>query len=542
VHHVRAHLTPGAIMTTSGRLLAANGIDATTGDYLLRPMDPRDVVRAATTTPQDRASASALAARHRRRTEAVYAPKHGVDPSNLAQTGWGVVFAATADPKVKAALSPLLEHRRRQAAAVAEHRFRELTGADGYRNGESKQDFLRRHGSGPGPVDPDVVPYYLLLVGGPGEIPFEVQYQLDVQHAVGRIAFDDVGAYARYAHNVVAAETTAAKPGPARLAFFAARNDGDPATALSAEYLVDPLAAELAADGSWQVDSVVGSNARKEALSGLLQPGRDVLFTATHGIAFPAGHSDQYGVQGGLVCQDWPGPGHGPVAPQHWFGASDVPDRDLTGLVAFLFACFGAGTPQYDDFDRSAEGPRRLAPRPFVAALPQALLGRAGGALAVVGHIDRAWGYSFVWPGVGGQTEVYRSTLAELGAGRPIGSALEYVGDRYAELATDLGLALEEIRLGRRADPEMIAGLWTACTDARGFVLLGDPAVRLTRTNREAHAAHHQQEGVEESPGVDGISTARSRLLTSVELDFTADTHASTTHTPGSGHDRGGST
>lgn len=533
---------PGAIMTTSGPLLAANGIDATTGKYLLGPMDPRDVVRVATSTPQDKASASALAARHRRRTEAVYAPKHGVDPSNLAHTGWGIVVASTADPRVRTALSPLVEHRRRQAAAVTEHRFREFAGADGYRSGESKQDFLRRHGSGPGPVDPDVVPYYLLLVGGPDEIPFEVQYQLDVQHAVGRIAFDDVEAYARYAQNVVGAETSAPTPGPARLAFFAARNEDDPATGLSAEYLVDPLAAELAGDGSWHVDSVVGSDARKEALRALLQRRRDVLFTATHGIGFPAGHAEQYGVQGGLVCQDWPGPGHGPVAPQHWFGASDVPDSDLTGLVAFLFACFGAGTPEFDDFDRSSDSPRRLAPRPFVAALPQALLGRDGGALAVVGHIDRAWGYSFVWPGVGGQTEVYRSTLAELGAGRPVGSALEYVGDRYAELATDLGLALEEIRLGRRADPEMIAGLWTACTDARGFVLLGDPAVRLTRANGEDHPPHGQREGVEDSPAVGGITTARSRLLTSVELDFTADTHVSTTHTPGSGHDRGGST
>jgi hypothetical protein len=127
-----------------------------------------------------------------------------------------------------------------------------------------------------------------------------------------------------------------------------------------------------------------------------------------------------------------------------------------------------------------------LAPDPFLAALPQALLGREAGALAVVGHVDRALGYSFVWPGAGRQTEVYRSTLAELGAGQPIGSALEYVGDRYAELATDLNQAVKDAAEGWHADDEMLAGLFAAHADARGFVLLGDPAARLPSPVRAA--------------------------------------------------------
>lgn len=567
-------------MTSIEPFVIPNGVDANTGEYLLPPMPVAEVARAASAAPPDPTVEAALRARHRRATEAAFAPKHGVDPGDLGQTGWGVVFAADGDPAIRAALAPLLDHRRTQAGAAVEWRYREFSGADGYRNGESKQEFLSRHGSGPGPVDPDVMPYYLLIVGDPGDIPFDVQYQLDVQHAVGRIDFDDLDGYARYAENVVAAETKPAGEDPVKLTFFAAENDGDHATALSVEHLVGPLASSLGTENSrWQVRSMVGSDATKESLQTMLASSApDLLFTATHGLGVPAGSADQRTVQGGLVCQDWPGPGRGRIGREHWFDARDLPAGDLTGMIAVIFACFGAGTPRHDDFDFRTNPPRVLAPAPFVAALPKAMLGREGGALAVVGHVDRAWEYSFRWPGAGRQTEVYRSTLAELGAGQPVGSALEYVGDRYAELATDLRLALEEIRLGRRADDTMLAGLWTACMDARGFALLGDPAVRLTpalagpsstatRTLvRATHAAvgrpaesesserdvlapsrqnpvevatyvTDDPEGVEYDPVTGCIRGARLHLFSSVDLDGAA-AHVVSTHGPGEDAER----
>jgi hypothetical protein len=562
-------------MSTADALLFANGVDATTGGHLLAPMTVAELARRATTGSPDRAGATELAARHLRATERVYAPKQGVDPADLAQTGWGVVFAQDTDPRVVAALTSLLERRHTQAGAVVEGRYREFAGGNGYRRGESKQEFLRRHRAGPGPVDPDVIPYYLLLVGGPDEIPFEFQYQLDVQHAVGRIHFDDVAGHAHYAANVVAAETRPTQTDRPRLSFFAAHNDDDPATTMSSEHLVTPLAAALGQD-TWRIRSFIGPDATKDGLRALLSGGErpDVLFTATHGIGFPAGHADQRRIQGALVCQDWPGPGSGRIAEEHWFAAPDIPETDLTGMMAFLFACFGAGTPRFDDFDRSPDERKPLAPDPFVAALPQALLGRDGGALAVVGHVDRALGYSFVWPGVGQQTEVYRSTLGELGAGQPIGSALEYVGDRYAELATDLKQAVDDAKEGWRADDAMLAGLFAACADARGFVLLGDPAVHLSTVSARADGVATRTapvlavstsrrgepvedgaegprmlspartdpveiatyvtddpDGVGYDPATGRISGARLCLFSSVDLDGTA-AHVTTTRAP----------
>jgi hypothetical protein len=208
-----------------------------------------------------------------------------------------------------------------------------------------------------------------------------------------------------------------------------------------------------------------------------------LLFTASHGMAFPNGHPLQYEHQGALLCQDWPGPGNwsGAIPSEHYLAADDIADgARLAGMVGFHFACFGAGTPTLDDFAHLTcfGSARALASRPFIARLPQRLLRL--GSLAVIGHVERAWTCSFHGgDDVGRQIQAFQSVLQCLLGGHRVGWALEHFGALYAALATELTGEITRESQGQRPDDALLAGLWTAHNDARGFVVLGDPAVRL---------------------------------------------------------------
>ncbi len=451
-----------------------NGVDAETGGFL-------------TPDPRDNASAMHLEPRDYRRLrhwvqyyhpeDPTRLPLHGVDPEDLAQAGWAVVFGPGVSDDARVALDPLLKMRRRQAGSL----YRRLD----YAIGTDALKFLEDEAGAFGPADPQKLPYYVLLVGDPSELPFEFQHQIDVQYAVGRLHFKDDEDYGRYAQAVVDAE--AASAGEREAVFWGTDIPDDPHSGWMMAGLVRPLVDNLRAwrseHGLYDVATATdGCHSTLAHLLGDTPPA--FLFTASHGMVF-SDQDIQREHQGAFLCEDCaPWQRGQPVQREHYFSAEDLPlGLDLRGLIAFHFACYSAGCNARDDFERSMLGkPRRLAPRAFVSRMSQRLL--TAGAQAVVGHVDRAWTTSFSWENHGDQTRVFASMLRQLFRGHRLGHATEWVHYRYAECSTYfnrlLEAKLEELRLGID-DPDSLLyrQLRKATLDARNYLVIGDPAVRL---------------------------------------------------------------
>ena len=84
------------------------------------------------------------------------------------------------------------------------------------------------------------------------------------------------------------------------------------------------------------------------------------------------------------------------------------------------------------------------------------------GSLAVVGHVERAWGYSFLNPGGNAQLGTFFDTVKQLLAGDPVGLTTESFNLRYSDLATSLSHDLGELKYKQDyIDAYKLAQKWT---------------------------------------------------------------------------------
>lgn len=468
-----------------------NGIDGETGQYLVQPLNLEQMIAVALGEEIKPTLSNWLAAVWRKiRTPFMGLPL-GVDPKDPAQAGWGIVFLQDEDPAVVAALDPLIAYRRSQINNDA------IVKVLDYSPGEEWESWLARYGAAPGSVEPAKVPFYLLLIGDPRRMPFDFGQLLDVEYSVGRLHFDTAAEYGAYVQSVIDYETSASVPNAREVVFFSPRHAFDAATQMSADSLVNPLAdgipagpgqaakPAVAAQWGYAARKIWGDAATKQALIDIVCPEDAhkppaLIFTASHGMGFPKGSAQQKTAQGAILCQDWPG--FGSIQPAHYFTAGDVPaESRVHGTVVFHFACYGGGTPEYDQFFHVPDKtPPMIADASFIAALPKKWLAHpGGGALACIGHVERAWGYSIVAPEAGQQIQPFQNALGMILTGHPLGYALKDFNERYAALSTGLATMLKKSQVTKKLDNEAYVTTWVQRNDAEGYVLLGDPAVRL---------------------------------------------------------------
>jgi len=413
------------------RMIYFNGVDLDRGGYFRQPMTLAEV-KARLVDP-----GAAEGGRERALVD-------WADPDDLRQAGWGVIVHEDEDPAIIEALEPLLTLRGRQAGKVARLVFTEEDRAQG---DAAVDSFFDRYGVPPGDVEPaqEQVPYYLLIVGTPERIPFSFQAELDITHASGRLCFRDPAAYARYARNLVDQEANEIRR-DRRLTLFGSDN-GDRITGLTSQYLVPPLAEKMSEimPKGWRVDLIPPDLANKPTLADLLAGGEApaLLFTAGHGAV---SSKKPIAMQGALICSEWQG---GKLSADAYFCGADVsPDRDYRGLIAFFFACFSAGTPEFDSFAEPGKDPWRWHDVPFVADLPQALLGHERGPLAVIAHTDQAFQYSSLWNDNILGIAHFAGTFSRLMNGPRVGHAMEPCRRRYAA-------ALASLKRARRLGHEL---------------------------------------------------------------------------------------
>lgn len=460
-------------MISAGEHIVLNGVDFLSGGYLTPQMTAQDFVDLARaeydgSTKAQRATIAAL-------NEKSSKPQMGFDASlgDPTEARWGIIFAEDEDAQIKDAVEPLIRHRAAKLGFTPP--------IFEYQPGLTYLDFLAMHRVAPGFGEVAKIPYYLLLVGDPRRVPFRFQYELGSEYAVGRLAFDDASGYRAYVERLIDYESSQAVPTQKKAMFWGTSNANDSATRLTAQYLVEPLYNELDAALGFSKSLVLADKATKQSLTEAFSQEQPpaLIFTASHGLGFSKPDERQPELQGALVTQEWLPDTD--IESTQIFGGRDICGSDkvnVQGLVHFAFACYGAGTPRHDDFSHSNSA---FAPiitsYPFIANLPQEELKH--GAIAFIGHIERAWGFSFFGPDNQPMLAGFRRALKQLLRGIPVGHVLRDQHDHAVQLSHSLLESLNEIDKGKQIPPLQIAQWWRERNDARAYAVVGDPAVRL---------------------------------------------------------------
>ncbi len=335
-------------------------------------------------------------------------------------------------------------------------------------------------GTGPG-----CVPQYLLIVGSPEDIPWEVQYDLQLRRFVGRLDLPSDG-LARYVEALLG-DWDSIGPSPSHtLGWSVDHGGGDITTTMrhavgrmiASGFLTDSTTPELALGARFITGAEASHAALQEAIVGH-RP--SLIYTTSHGATMPLDDAAAMRAQLGLpVDADFTTAD--PAALASGGGAA--------GAIWYAHACCSAGSTGRSAFDgvlaAGSHGARVVsavaACGDVTAPLPRALLGAQRPLRAFVGHVEPTFDWSIVQP----ETKQHlgpslRETFhRNLFLGQPVGMALDAVRQTGAAFLHSYDI-LREMVISEDARGEMgrLLALQLAARDWRSIVLLGDPTCRI---------------------------------------------------------------
>lgn len=424
----------------------------------------------------------------------------GGDAGSLPQQRWGVIVPQGEEgDALLDRIAPLIAHRRRQQDDQPIPIFRAPSKAD-----DVEAALWRKQQFDSGKDTREALPRYQLILGNLDQVPLSIQNVQSIDGFVGRLAFDDADGYRAYAEKVLRYENQTARSDSGQALFFTV-HDGTDATKAGYESLMAPgvaMAQRKVMERKLMARAIVEAGdkatpSRDELLRAAAGADPMVLFSMSHGSGAPLrgwkSEQDQRRRQGGLLF------------PDGLLLGSDVATRSfLPGGIWFLFACFGAGTPESSSYHHwlqalQAQGELsgnidyvlkalpKPGERPFIAAVPQMALRNPNGPLCVLGHVDLAWSYSFSELDTGEQVDRparFVQIITDLLKGNRVGTALRSLmlalGAANSELATiyDRIARNPSAPVNAKLDTRR-AYLWMQRHDLAGYILLGDPAVQL---------------------------------------------------------------
>jgi hypothetical protein len=333
----------------------------------------------------------------------------------------------------------------------------------------------------------DKVPHYILILGGPDQVPFHFQAFLDTAASVGRIDFDSIADLEAYVQKILRIERAeAAFPGK-EVVFFAPNYGSDDPTFYSDHYLARPIRDHVQNTLGFATKFLEGSQASKANLRTTLANSSPALvFTASHGLGDPDLSLDRQKMLNGAICcqnkdeDDW------------LLTADDIPlgQAFLEGSIFFQFACFGYGTPAQSDYLHWLGKETFNAREDFVAAIPKKLLAHPKGPLAYIGHVDTAWLHAFDDPDNpllsakwSPRISPFVKAIEMLLGLQPAGLAMADMNKRYDVCNALLANTFDRMQRGLVQRDEKfrdsLINTFITRSDAQNYMIFGDPAVSL---------------------------------------------------------------